>query len=42
MDDRIEKYLKTYKKSAITLSELEGLFPGNTEYVTFAGVFSVK
>lgn len=38
MNSRVINYLKSYKKSTITLSQLENLFPGDTDYNSFAAV----
>lgn len=38
MSNKIENYLKSYKKATITLSQLEALFPGDTDYNSFATV----
>jgi hypothetical protein len=36
MNNKAIIYLKSYKKATITLSELEALFPGDTDYNSFA------
>jgi Uncharacterized protein conserved in bacteria len=38
MNNKVENYLKFYKNATITLSQLEALFPGDTDYNSFAAV----